>query len=230
MARASTVLSFALAELGYSERAGGWTKFGAWYGDLAHDSYFDDAAWCAMFASWCLDQAGQHDVGTFASTPAWAKWLKAHGQWGTTPKPGALVFFDWDGSRDLDRIDHVALVIEKLADGRIHTVEGNTANMVAERYRSTGAIVGYGYPGYSPAAPIKPVPPPLLVLGARGKVVKTAQELLQDHGYKLEADGVFGPITQTRVRAFQRAKKLEIDGKVGKHTWAELKKPAPKKK
>jgi peptidoglycan hydrolase-like protein with peptidoglycan-binding domain len=38
----------------------------------------------------------------------------------------------------------------------------------------------------------------------------------------LALDGVFGPLTQSAVITFQRAKNLPADGMVGARTWAAL--------
>lgn len=38
-------------------------------------------------------------------------------------------------------------------------------------------------------------------------------------------DGIFGPNTEARVRAFQRGRALVPDGIVGPRTWAEIDKP-----
>ena len=67
----------------------------------------------------------------------------------------------------------------------------------------------------------------------RGDDVKHAQERLIVHGYNITADGIFGNKTYNAVREFQAAKKLTIDGIVGKNTLAALDKdpavtpPAP---
>lgn len=67
----------------------------------------------------------------------------------------------------------------------------------------------------------------------RGDDVKHAQERLIVHGYNIVADGVFGNKTYNAVREFQAAKKLSIDGIIGKNTLAALDKdpavtpPAP---
>ena len=58
---------------------------------------------------------------------------------------------------------------------------------------------------------------PTLRRGARGEMVKQLQGKL-----KLGADGVFGPMTEAAVRAFQRGKNLVPDGIVGPATWAAL--------
>src|SRR5690606_27857719 len=75
-----------------------------------------------------------------------AKWFKKHGAWGTEPVPGAIVFFDWKGSKDIDAIDHVGIV--KKVDGKkIHTIEANVDGIhLREKVRDESIIVGYGYP------------------------------------------------------------------------------------
>ena len=56
-----------------------------------------------------------------------------------------------------------------------------------------------------------------LRLGSRGDDVKTLQTKLN-----LIADGIYGPITDEAVRAFQKANNLTVDGIVGTNTWAKL--------
>ncbi len=58
-----------------------------------------------------------------------------------------------------------------------------------------------------------------------GDKVRELQILLIKHGYSVGgagADGKFGPDTDEAVRAFQQAKSLDVDGKVGDKTWAAL--------
>ena len=65
----------------------------------------------------------------------------------------------------------------------------------------------------------------MLRKGAKGAEVKTVQRLLIAMGYNLGgygADGDFGGKTEAAVRSFQSAKKLEVDGIVGKDTWNAL--------
>jgi peptidoglycan hydrolase-like protein with peptidoglycan-binding domain len=38
----------------------------------------------------------------------------------------------------------------------------------------------------------------------------------------LKVDGVFGPRTEAAVRAFQKDRRLDVDGKVGTKTWREV--------
>jgi peptidoglycan hydrolase-like protein with peptidoglycan-binding domain len=52
--------------------------------------------------------------------------------------------------------------------------------------------------------------------------VRSLQYLLNAHGYKVPATGVFAAITRADVIAFQRAHRLAADGVVGPQTWAAL--------
>ncbi|MEV8638577.1 CHAP domain-containing protein [Streptosporangium sp. NPDC051023] len=160
---AQQVLDLAARQIGVSENAqGGGTKFQSWYmsterakettardGGRIRD--YANAPWCAMFVSWVGEHAGiRPTVGWDAYTVTHAKWFKEHDHWGTTPKPGAVVYFDWQGSKDLDGIDHVGFVKKDNGDGTITTIEGNTGNgKVEQRVRPTSQVVGYGYPVYS---------------------------------------------------------------------------------
>ncbi|WP_433253721.1 CHAP domain-containing protein [Streptosporangium sp. CA-135522] len=136
------------SELGYSEKSGGYTKFGHWYGnDVEVDADYTAAPWCDMYLSWAAHKLGYEDwVGQFAYTVYHAEWFKEQDAWGTTPEPGAIVFFDWSGSKKIDKIDHVGIVT-KVTGRTIHTIEGNIDGGVAKRKeRDTGKVVGYGYP------------------------------------------------------------------------------------
>ena len=52
--------------------------------------------------------------------------------------------------------------------------------------------------------------------------VRSLQYLLDAHGAKLAADGVYGAKTTAAVVAFQRAHRLTVDGVVGAKTWGAL--------
>lgn len=67
---------------------------------------------------------------------------------------------------------------------------------------------------------------PIVTRGHRGYDVSTAQYLLRHHGHSLVADGIFGPITERTVRAFQSARRLRVDGIIGPQTWSALVVPA----
>jgi peptidoglycan hydrolase-like protein with peptidoglycan-binding domain len=65
-------------------------------------------------------------------------------------------------------------------------------------------------------------PWPLARKGDRDHPVRTLQHLLRAREHVVAADGIFGPRTDTAVRAFQAEKHLTVDGIVGPRTWAAL--------
>ncbi|GAA1584073.1 hypothetical protein GCM10009678_78440 [Actinomadura kijaniata] len=145
------LLEVAKGQLGYTEKSDGYTKFGDWYAenvDGDNDEYFKTAPWCDMFLAWAADKAGVADeAGQFASTILHAKWFDEQDAFGDDPEPGALVFFDWNGSNDIDQIDHVGIV-EKVVGKKIHTIEANADGYkLTRKVRSMDQIVGFGYPG-----------------------------------------------------------------------------------
>ena len=65
-------------------------------------------------------------------------------------------------------------------------------------------------------------PWPLVRQGDRDHPVRTLQDLLRERGYSIAVDGIFGPLTDQAVRAFQQATNLGVDGIVGPLTWGAL--------
>ncbi len=58
--------------------------------------------------------------------------------------------------------------------------------------------------------------------GATGADVKKLQQVLNDKGYGLAEDGIFGVKTQAAVRDYQQKNGLKLDGIAGKQTWGSL--------
>jgi hypothetical protein len=100
--------------------------------------------WCAYFVSWAskhsgapLGEAGQG----FGSVSALSSWAQRTGRWtpeaaGVRPQAGDLIV--WGG-------EHVGIVESVDSDGKIHTVEGNSSNMVTRR---THDATGDGATGF----------------------------------------------------------------------------------
>ena len=65
-------------------------------------------------------------------------------------------------------------------------------------------------------------PFPLVRTGDRDHPVRTLQYLLRARNHPVTVDGIFGPKTDSAVRAFQADESLAVDGIVGKNTWTAL--------
>ena len=123
----------------------GGEPYWSWYG------FTERVEWCACFVSWCANKCGYLDtfIPKFAGCSTGVQWFKARNQWAdrtTTPEPGMIVFFDWD--RD-GVLDHTGIV-EKIENGYVYTIEGNTSDSVRERSYALGhsGILGYGNPDF----------------------------------------------------------------------------------
>lgn len=70
-----------------------------------------------------------------------------------TPSPGMIIFFDWNNkgsSGPQDGLsDHVGIV-ERVEDGIIYTIEGNSGDSCRENHYAVGhyEFLGYGVPAY----------------------------------------------------------------------------------
>lgn len=211
---AASVLQIARTQIGTVEKPAGsnHTKYGLAYG-------MDGVAWCAMFTWWCFGQAGDAPlVPKSAYTPTVAGWFQARGQWGSAPRQGALVFFDFPGD-GVERISHIGIVEAVNADGTITTIEGNTTSGTSGSQRDGGGvwrrirragIVGYGYPAY-------PRSRATLQRGSTGEDVKALQRALG-----VPVDGDFGPATEAALERFQQRRGLVVDGVCGPATWVKI--------
>ncbi len=101
----------------------GWSRYGAWY----KEPY---AEWSTLFVCFCLSYAGiPSEVIPYDSEAAsWADKLSELGLFQAaedyTPKPGDLMFTDWDAD---GKIDHVGIVREVNEEyDEIVTIEGDS--------------------------------------------------------------------------------------------------------
>lgn len=122
----------------------GGAPYWSWYG------FSSRVEWCAIFVSWCAGQCGLLDSGPiprFSGVGTGVNWFQSRGQWlpgSATPEPGMLVFFKWYSS-DALIADHVGIV-ERVENGRVYTIEGNSNDMVRRNSYPVGygEILGYG--------------------------------------------------------------------------------------
>lgn len=266
----SAVIAVAIAELGYLEKAsnaqlddktanagsGNFTKYARDI-DVNYPNFYNGKkngyAWCDCFVDWCFLTAYgyenalrllcQPEHSTGAGCTFSLGFYRNKGQFHTSnPQPGDQIFF---GNRS--ESTHTGLV-ERVENGVVQTIEGNTSDRVARRqYRiGDGSILGYGRPDYGAAvstpAPSQPVPAapslpsctvtlPELRQGDVHNAVANAQAVLIRQGYSCGGrvvngteipDGDFGPSTDKAVRAFQQLKGLSADGVIGKDAWTAL--------
>ena len=135
------IVDVALSQVG---NVGG-EPYWSWYGFSSH------VEWCACFVSWCADQCGYLDSGTypkFSGCVFGMQWFQQRGLWldgSAEPVPGMLIFFDWATQDGVP--DHVGIV-EKVENGVVYTVEGNSRDMCRQKQYAlgSGVILGYGMP------------------------------------------------------------------------------------
>jgi hypothetical protein len=105
--------------------------------------------WCANFVAWTFRESGNPLPGnqrSLASVQYMEDQMKKAGRFHTgTPQPGDVIFFKNRGDSDSGPGRHVGIV-EKVENGRIYTIEGNSGNQVARRSYPIGhpRVAGFG--------------------------------------------------------------------------------------
>ena len=136
------IVTVALSQVG---NVGG-QPYWSWYG------FNSRVEWCACFVSWCANECGYIENGIipkFAGCIQGSEWFMERGQWqdgSFTPEAGQIIFFDWEGD---GLTDHVGIV-ERVENGTVYTVEGNSGDACRQNSYSIGSsvIYGYGIPAY----------------------------------------------------------------------------------
>lgn len=133
----SNMVQIALSQVGNI----GGQPYWSWYG------FSSRVEWCAVFVSWVANQAGYIESGTipkFSVCEAGANWFKSKGKWKSSeyiPKPGDLIFFDWQEDK---YADHVGIV-EFVKNNTIYTIEGNLDNEVKKNQYNANSNSIYGF-------------------------------------------------------------------------------------
>lgn len=142
------MVEIAKNEVGYFETTYSdgsfYSKYGDWYG-------YPNEPWCAMFVSWCANQAGisSNVIPKFSSCNKGREWFVNKCLWRTKdeyiPKSGDIVF--------LNNYTHVGIV-EKYSNGTVFTIEGNSSDENGENFGvrqkmyslESNKITGFGIP------------------------------------------------------------------------------------
>jgi len=130
-------IKVAQSQIGYKEGKNNDTKYGKWYG-------MNFNPWCAMFVSWCANQAGMlgKQIPKFASCPTGYKWFNNKKLIVKTPKRGYLGFVMRKKKDGTLNADHV-FIVEKVSGNTITTIEGNLSDKVCRNTRKNSTLLHF---------------------------------------------------------------------------------------
>ena len=140
------IVSVALSQVG---NVGG-EPYWSWYG------FSGRVEWCACFVSWCANECGYIDTGIipkYAGCVNGVQWFKDRGQWldgSAEPATGMIIFFDWNDENGQDGLSDHTGIVEKVENGRVYTIEGNSGDSVRQNSYPVGhyEVLGYGCPDF----------------------------------------------------------------------------------
>lgn len=205
------VINKALSFKGYWGNPNQFTK---WY---CHDN--KKHAFCGMFVKYVFKKELNCDwldtCSNFAYVPTIVSWAKKYGYWTTDykkAKAGDLVVYNWKPKES--HYSHVGIVKYVKKDSII-SIEGNTTNgakqnCVAQKTRNKKYVAGVILLPYV----VKYNLTRKLKKGCKGNDVGELQCVLGG----LDPDKKFGNITKSKVKAYQKSKKITVDGVVGSQT------------
>lgn len=213
MAQNTDLVNVAVKQIGNGPKT-----YRTWYYGYAGSGI----AWCAVFVSWCANEANllnknlitkTDGAGCFARegvAKGWGKWYEG----GTTPQPGDIISFCWNGlgsypGQDKYFSDHVGIV-EKVSGGYVYTIEGNTggSNDTSTVKRKSYAIKnvyinGYYRPNWTSASNTSSSSSSTSSTSSSNSSldsIKTVQKWLNNtYGTTCTVDGEYGPQTQSAI-------------------------------
>ncbi len=211
------VIDTAKAENGTKENppTSNKTKYGEWYG-------MNGVPWCAIFVSWVFDKAG-YALGRIDSPkgyhycPSAFNFWKSKNQLTSSPKPGDIVLYDWNGD---GLSDHTGIFVQWVQQGSTFTAwEGNTSfdnqsdgGQVMLRTRQVQTVKAFVNPGVYGDGFVSLST--VLKKGDQGAEVTHIQKWLYDLKYVITVDGDFGAATEKVIKQFQKEHGLDISGVV----------------
>ena len=104
-----------------------------------------------------MDKDNPSVIPKYAGCVNGVQWFKDRGQWvdgSAEPVAGMIIFFDWDSpdgsSGPQDGLSDHTGIVQKVENGKVYTVEGNSGDSVCTREYAIGhyEILGYGIPAY----------------------------------------------------------------------------------
>lgn len=159
-----SVTQLAQSQLSYheGEKAGHWDNVQKYSEQLPGMKWSDGQPWCAVFAHWCLWQAGitVPKGALSASCLTSVKAFQKAGRFTEYPVNGSIVFYGKNGSEHAGVCIGWDLVHEHAIEGNTNTTGGAEGDGVysKERERRDSYVYGYGIPYYPHDKAITPDP------------------------------------------------------------------------
>lgn len=169
--------------------------------------------WCEMTATWAMWTGGAKELKTGRAYTPWAVDDAQAGKLGSSwhsgvkgMRAGDQVYYDWDGGKDPDKVDHTGIVERIVGDGTFYVLEGNTAaNKLQRMHRDAKFVAGYTRYNWGKLQPAAPKPAPETDTSSKPdrNLTKRIQGLL-----KIRLDGQWGSDTDMRADQMRTASRV----------------------
>lgn len=231
------VVNLALTQVGViGGKASGDDKYIKYYNKICGTGFnVNTTAWCAIFATWCLRNAGvSTDIcPNFAGCTSFRdSYMIPKKIWklrtsGYIPRSGDLIFFNWN--KQTNKLQHVGIV-EKVVNNIVYTIEGNSKGSYTSygvRHKSypktSRYIVGYGALPYEGSNSTNTT----TTVDFKSHIKTFQSWMNKNYSAGLTVDGSFGPASKrAAIKILQGninitlSNKIDVDGSYGPKTKA----------
>lgn len=188
-----------------------------WYN--ANVDRIGNGPWCEMTVTWAFWTGGARALKKGRAYTVYGAHDGQNHENGSTwhsgtagMQAGDQVYYDWDGSRSADKVDHTGTCERVNGDGTFYMLEGNTSDKLERKLRDSKYVAGYvrfDWARLASAPAPKPAPKPAPASKPSGGANPTKVHNVQV-ALEVTADSQWGPGTDSRAMTMRTCARAHV--------------------